>query len=183
MTVETNSIIQVVLIAVIKFLLLVCPTRSRSLVTNKLIVALFFVLWLVSACVAFSDSYFAMQKVKTNEDVSPVLMVYLIVTTVLSTLAIIILHVIKVVKLRKSQALQDDVRKMNKVVTIILGIYIVYNIQKIVFALKIERFEFLEKSIRVSALTHHACNPLIYAAFTPLVKKSWQRLKEMFGIH
>jgi hypothetical protein len=93
------------------------------------------------------------------------------------TLVIIVLHVIKVINLRNSQAIQGDKKKMNTVVSIILGIFIVYNIQKLLIALKIEGLQFLQESVTISALIHHASNPIIYVIFTPIVQKPWQRFK------
>lgn len=186
LSVQINSTLQIVLIAVIKFLLLVYPIKSITYVTNNLIVVLFFVLWSVSACISFFACYLIMQKVKANEDTSTIVIGTLIMIIIPSNLLIILLHTIKVVKLRKSQALQKEVQKMNKVVSIILLIYIMYNFQKIsnhiIFTLtrNIELMQVLHKSIIISAFIHHASNPLIYAATTPLVQKPWQRLKEKF---
>ena len=106
--------LQIVLIAVIKFLLLVCPIKSRTCVTNHLIVILFFVLLLISASGTFPAGYIIMQKVKTNEDTTDVILGMLVVTIVPSNLTIIILHVIKVVKLSKSRALEKEIEKINK---------------------------------------------------------------------
>jgi hypothetical protein len=119
-----------------------------------------------------------MLKVKAKEDTAIVSMGHLMVLTIPSILIIIILHFIKVIKLRKSQALHKDVETMNKVVTIILGIYILYHLQKNLIAVNDMRF--LEQSVLISGFIHHASNPLIYAAFTPLVQKPWKRLKEGF---
>jgi hypothetical protein len=178
--VDFNSILQVVLIAVIKFLLLVCPIKSKTYVTNRLIVILFVAILLVSACFVHIACYLVMEKVKANEDITPLLMGFVILTVIPSTLVISILHVIKVVKLRKSQALQKEIKTMNKVVTIILGIYIVYNLQKIMIAQNFVVLKYLDQSITISGFIHHASNPLIYVAFTPLVQRPWKRLKDRF---
>jgi hypothetical protein len=179
-SVDTNSILQVVLIAVIKFLLLVCPIKSKQYVTNNLIVVLCFILWSFSACFAFSACYLVMVRVEANEDISALMIGILSTTIFPSTMLIIILHFVKVVKLRKSQALQKEVQKMNQVVTIILGIYIMYNLQKIMIVQNFVVFKFLNQSILISSFIHHASNPLIYVAFTPLVQRPWKRLKERF---
>jgi hypothetical protein len=166
LTIETNCILQVVLIAVLKFLLLACPIKSRVYLRNMHIVATFFALWVVSACCIFLSGYFIMQRVKANEDTRPLTMGFVSSTTIPSILAIIVLHVVKVVKLRNSPALQKDLHTMNKVVSVILGIYIVYNVQKFMLTWNAAMMDFFHKSITVSAFIHHACNPLIYAAFS-----------------
>jgi hypothetical protein len=185
--IEINSILQVVLIAVIKFLLLVCPIKSREYVTNSLIIALFVVIFSVSVSFAFICGYFIMQRVNENEDASPILLGYGITIIFPSTLIIIILHFVKVAKLRKSQGLRKEVETMNKVVTIILGIYMVYNFQKIgrqVLLMVTQNATFLQvlyQSITVSAFVQHASNSVIYMIFTPLVQRPWSRFKERFG--
>jgi hypothetical protein len=77
--VEINSMLQIVLIAVIKFLLLICPMKSRTCVTINLIVVLFFVLLLVSASITFSGNYVIMQKVKADEDTTGVVLAMMVV--------------------------------------------------------------------------------------------------------
>jgi hypothetical protein len=67
-----------------------------------------------------------MKKVEANEDPTTAITGLIIAYIFPSNLVIIILHFIKIVKLRKSQALQKDVQKMNKVVSIILGVFVVY---------------------------------------------------------
>jgi hypothetical protein len=186
-TIELNSILQVVLIAVIKFLLLVYPIESRAYVTNKLIAGLFFIIWFFSAISTFLGTYLFMKKVEANEDPSTALMGLLVAYIIPSNLVIILLHFIKVAKLRKSQALQKEVQKMNKVVSIILGIYLVHTFIKIfspfIFMLSqnIATLQFFAGGILVIGFIHHAANPLIYAAFTPLVQRPWKRLKERVG--
>jgi hypothetical protein len=170
-TVENNSILQIVLIAVVKFLLLVCPIKSRVHLRNYHIVFSFFVLLLVSACMAFIAFYFIMEKVKANEDITPVLTGNVMITTIPSVLAIIILHIIKIIKLRNSPALQNDLHKMNKVVSVILAIYLLHNVQKSLIVLNIET-NFVQNIIRISAFIHHASNPLIYAAFSLWSRRS-----------
>jgi hypothetical protein len=165
MTVETNCIFQVVLIAVMKFLLLVFPIQSRVHLKNYHVMVMFFVLLFVSSGISFLWGYLIMERVKANKDTTLVLMGFMMITTVPSILAIVILHVVKVVKLRKSPALQKDLQTINKVVSIILGIYVLYNVQKIFIALNIAADVF-EDVIRISVLAHHACNPFIYAAFS-----------------
>jgi hypothetical protein len=165
MTVDTNCILQVVLIAVMKFLLLVCPIKSRAHLRNYHITVMFFLLLFVSAGISFFWGYLVMEKVKANEDITPVSAGFAMITTAPTILAIIVLHAIKIVKLRNSPALQKDLQTMNKVVSVILGIYVLYNVQKIFLALSIAE-EFFQDTIRISVLVHHACNPFIYAAFS-----------------
>jgi hypothetical protein len=162
---DNSCILQLVLIAVMKFLLLVCPIKSRAYLRNYHIVFVFFILLSVSTCVTFVAFYLLLQNVKADENISPVLTGFVMVTTIPSILVIIILHIIKIVRLRNSPALQKDLKTMNKVVTIILGIYILYNVQKFFIALKIATAFFMDFN-RISALVHHACNPLIYATFS-----------------
>jgi hypothetical protein len=82
---------------------------------------------------------------------------------------------------------KKDVKTMNKVVSIILGIYILYNAlvitNQIVFMLtrNIQILQIFLQSITISAFIHHASNPLIYAGFTPIVQKPLQHLFERFG--
>jgi hypothetical protein len=150
-------------------------------ITNSLVVALFFVIWLISACCTFSIGYFVMQKVQANEDTTPFMIGHLIITIVPSSLTIIILHFVKIVKLRKSQALRKNMQRINTVVSIILGIYIVYNFQKVMLIQNVAILQFFHKSITISAFIQHASNPIIYVVFTPLVQRPWQRLMERLG--
>jgi hypothetical protein len=183
LTAQVNSVLQVVLIAFVKFLLLVCPVKSKLFLTNGLIVGLFFVILFVSACCSFLPCYLIMERVKANEDTATIMIISLTMIIIPSILVIMLLHFVKVVRLRKSQALKKEVQKMNKVVSIILGIYVGYNIQKIVnqivFMLtrNVVVMEIFLKIITISAFIHHASNPFVYAAFTPMVQKPWQRLK------
>jgi hypothetical protein len=183
---EINAVLQVVLIALVKFLLLVCPINSKLYLTNNVIVVLFFAIWIVSASSSFFVGYLFMQRVEANENTTIVMVGFLGAVFIPSNLLIIILHFIKVIKLSKSQALQKEVQKMNKVVTIILGIFFVNTFAKlcslIVFRLteNVAVLEYFHQCISVVGFVHHASNPLIYVAFTPLVQKPWQRLKERF---
>jgi hypothetical protein len=176
---QLNSTLQVLLIASIKFLLLVYPIESRTYVTNSLVVILFFTILSVSACTAFLVFYFIMKKVQADEDTTSVRIAPVVVMNFPPVLIITILHFIKVIKLRKSPALKKEVQTMNRVVTIILGIFTVHHIQKfITLTQNIEILHFLSKTLTISALINHASNPLIYAAFTPLVQRPCKRLKE-----
>jgi chromate transport protein ChrA len=106
-----------------------------------------------------------MEKVKANEDRTLILMSIVMITTVPSILAIIILHVVKIVKLRNSPALQKDLQTINRVVSVILGIYVWYNLQKVFLVLNIAANVFQNVST-ISVFVHHACNPYIYGAFS-----------------
>jgi hypothetical protein len=186
-TIEVNAILQVVLIATVKFLLLVYPIESRTHVTNNLFIILFFLILSFSAGYSFVGGYFFLQKVEATEDTTITLISFLVAFIIPSNLVIIILHFIKVAKLRKSQALQNEVQKMNKVVSIILGIYLVNTFIKIfsplifIFSQNVATLQYFACGVTMIGFIHHAANPLIYVAFTPLVQKPWKRLKDRFG--
>jgi hypothetical protein len=186
-SIEINSILQIILIAVIKFLLLVFPIKSKLYITNKIIAGVFFGIWLVSAGSAFLSCYFIMKKVEANENASNIAIVSIAMVIIPSILVIVLLHIIKLVILRDSQALKKEFLKINKVFSVVLAIYVVHNVQllitNVIFKLTqdIGIAQIFQGSINISSFVHRASNPFIYVVFTPLVQEPWRKLKERFG--
>jgi hypothetical protein len=185
--VEINSNLQIILIAVLKFLLLVFPIKSKLYLTNKLIVGLFFGIFSLSAGSAFLSCYFMMKKVESNKNASNIAIVSIAMVIIPSILTIILLHIIKIALLRDSQALQKEFQKINKVFSIMLVIYVVHYVQLLItnvvfqFTQDVGIAQIFQASINISSFVHRASNPFIYVFFTPLVQEPWQRLKERFG--
>jgi hypothetical protein len=73
---------------------------------------------------------------------------------------------------------------MNKVVSIILGLFLVYTFIKIftpfifILSQNTAMLQYSTWGILIIGFVHHAANPLIYAAFTPLEQKPWKLLRE-----
>ncbi|XP_062622175.1 G-protein coupled receptor 12-like [Saccostrea cucullata] len=184
-SVEMNAILNILLIAVVKFLLLVYPIKSKTCLTNQLVILMCPAMMAASLCYGFASSFGMMLLPLDSERLLTQIPVQ-VISTVLPCLFIIVMHIIKVVKMGKSKALQKEVKTMNSVLVCIISIFLVFNLLKIInplvntFTRNILISQILHITITIAALFNHAANPYIYLAFTPLVQVPLQRFLERF---
>ena len=197
------STLHIMLLSVMRYMLVVHPIRSLSLVTNKRIRCISGLIWIVTilGCIP----YF-IQLERAHRESHADYLLETIVSFIFATIPSMVIIGLHCAKLRAingplSELHPHQARRMSLLVGFILGFQVISTVPGLIhfafrFIQEVDKSSYMKHSdwlsefvlfVAVTMLANHAADPIFYFALTPtarrICRKQWKRTKSFYRKH